>query len=62
MFADPLFVLVEASRDGEARDAAIGFDAIGRLLYVVHIEIEGAHIRIISARRAEPKEESEYAV
>ena len=62
VFADPLFVLVEASRDGEARDAAIGFDAIGRLLYVVHIEIEGAHIRIISARRAEPIEESEYAV
>ena len=42
VFADPLFVLVEASRDGEARDAVIGFDAIGRLLYVVHIEIEGA--------------------
>ena len=62
VFADPLFVLVDASRNDEARDAAIGFDAIGRLLYVVHIEFEGTHIRIISARRAEPPEESAYVV
>ena len=62
VFADPLFVLVEASRNAEAREAAIGFDTMGRLLYVVHIEFEGDHIRIISARRAEPQEESEYAV
>ena len=61
VFSDPLFVLVDASRNDEARDAVIGFDATGRLLYVVHIEIEGAHIRIISARRAEPHEESAYA-
>ena len=61
VFADPLFVLVDASRHDEARDAAIGFDASGRLLYVVHLEIEAACIRIISARRAEPEEESKYA-
>lgn len=37
VFADPLFILVDASRNEEARDAAIGFDSSGRLLYVVHI-------------------------
>ena len=34
--AETLFILVDASRNEEARDAAIGFDASGRLLYVVH--------------------------
>ncbi len=61
VFEDPLFVLVDASRHAEARDAAIGFDATGRLLYVVHIEFEVSFIRIISARRAEPEEELNYA-
>lgn len=60
VFGDPLFVLVQASRNDEAREAAIGFDAMARLLFVVHIEIEDAFIRIISARRAEPKEEQRY--
>jgi len=62
VFADPAFVLVQASRNDEARDAAIGFDLAGRLLYVVHIEVESAYIRIISARRAEPTEEQIYVV
>lgn len=61
VFFDPVFVLVDASRNDEARDAAIGFDASGRLLYVVHIEIEASAIRIISARRAEHTEELHYA-
>lgn len=61
VFADPLFVLVDAARNDESRDAAIGFDATGRLLYVVHIEFEASYIRIISARRAEPHEEANYA-
>lgn len=61
MFGDPLFVLVQASRNGEAREAAVGFDASARLLYVVHIEVEGEFIRIISARRAEPSEEQHHA-
>jgi len=60
VFGDPLFTLVEASRSKEAREAAIGFDITGRLLYVVHIEIEASFIRIISARRAEPEEEQYY--
>ena len=61
VFEDPLFVLVEASRKDESREAAIGFDTTGRLLYVVHIEFEASVIRIISARRAEPQEEIDYA-
>ena len=59
---DPFLVLVEASRKDEARDAAIGFDASARLLFVVHVEIEDVAIRIISARLAEQKEETEYVV
>lgn len=62
VLSDPLVVLVDASRQDETRDAAIGFDALGRLLYVVHIEIDDSCIRIISARRAEPEEETLYAV
>jgi len=62
VFFDPLFVLVDASRNDEARDAAIGFDSTSRLLYVVHIEFDGLYIRIVSARRAEPDEEARYAL
>ena len=56
-----MLVIMTASRNDEARDAAIGFDITGRLIYVVHIEIEEKSIRIISARRAEPNEELNYA-
>lgn len=58
---DPLFVLVDASRNDEARDAIIGFDVRARLLFVVHIEFVDNHIRIISARPAHPTEEAHYA-
>lgn len=54
-------MLTDASRNDEARDAVIGFDQLGRLLFVVHIEFEGDCIRIISARAAEPHEEAFYA-
>ena len=55
-----MLVIMTASRNDEARDAVIGFDITGRLLYVVRIEIEEKSIRIISARRAEPNEELNY--
>jgi uncharacterized DUF497 family protein len=62
VFMDPLFVLTDASRNDEARDAVIGFDLSGRLLFVVHIALESDdRIRIISARAAEPAEEALYA-
>jgi uncharacterized DUF497 family protein len=34
VFFDPFFQIVDASRNDEARDAAIGYDAQGRLLFV----------------------------
>jgi uncharacterized DUF497 family protein len=61
VFMDPLFVVTDASRNDEARDAVIGFDQLGRLLFVVHIEFDDDCIRIISARPAEPEEEALYA-
>jgi len=61
VFSDPLFVLTDASRHDESRDAVIGLDANARLLFVVHIEVCGEAIRIISARRATREEEDIYA-
>jgi uncharacterized DUF497 family protein len=61
VFFDPFLVLVDASRHAEARDAAIGFDASGRLLFVVHVVIEDDAIRIVSARCATLQEEYRYA-
>ncbi|MDR2187808.1 MAG: BrnT family toxin [Azonexus sp.] len=60
VFFDPFFRLVDASRNDEARDAVIGYDVQGRLLFVVHVVFEHAVaseiIRIISARKATPEE------
>jgi len=61
VFSDPLFVLVDASRFDEVRDAVIGLDAYGRLLFVVHIQFADDHIRVIPARRATRAEEYRYA-
>jgi hypothetical protein len=61
VFGDPLFVLMDAARNDEARQAAIGFDATGRLLYVAHLAFEMDCIRLISARRATTPEEHRYA-
>ena len=60
VFDDPLFVLQDASRNEEQRDAVIGFNSAGRLLTVVHVEFDGEFIRIISAWRASPAEEAFY--
>lgn len=59
-FFDPFLVVVDASRNDEARDAVIGMDIRWNLLYVVHIEREETVIRIISARKAILKEREEY--
>ncbi|GAB4142249.1 MAG: BrnT family toxin [Cyanobacteria bacterium J069] len=59
-FFDPLLVVVDASRNEEARDAVIGLDRRWNLLYVVFIERENDTIRIISARRATRKEREFY--
>jgi uncharacterized protein len=59
-FFDPFLIVVDASRNEEARDAAIGLDARWNLLYVVYIEREENVIRIISARKATRQERVEY--
>jgi len=56
VFFDPLFRLVEAGRNDESRDAIIGYDETGRLLFVVHIELSDEALRLISARRATNEE------
>ncbi len=60
VFFDPFFRLVEASRSEEARDGIVGYDLLSRLLYVVHVEVEGDAIRIISARKATNEERKHY--
>jgi uncharacterized DUF497 family protein len=60
VFFDPFLRLVDASRDDEARDAVLGYDTLGQLLFVVHIEVEEEYIRIISARKATPQERHTY--
>lgn len=57
---DPFFRLVDASRNDEARDAVIGYDAQSCLLFVVHIDIVGDAIRIISARKATNEKQKNY--
>ncbi|BAZ10070.1 hypothetical protein NIES4071_18840 [Calothrix sp. NIES-4071] len=60
VFFDPFLIVVDASRNNEARDAVIGLDTRWNLLYVVHIEREENIIRIISARKATRQERAEY--
>ena len=55
-FFDPFLILIDASRNNEPREAVIGYDKSGRLLFVVHVEIlnikDKENYRIISAKRA----------
>lgn len=59
-FFDPFFKWVDAGRNDEARDAVIGYDGSGHLLFVVHVEVEGEVIRLISARKATISERNQY--
>lgn len=60
VFFDPFLEVVDASRNDEAREALIGYDLLGRLLFVVHIEFGEEYIRIISARKATTKEAEDH--
>jgi uncharacterized DUF497 family protein len=59
-FFDPFLRAVDASRQGEIREAVIGYDDSGRLLFVVHLLLEDDRIRLISARRATREERRFY--
>lgn len=61
-FFDPFLVVVDASRNQEARDAVIGLDQKWSLLFVIYIEREDEMIRIISARKATRQEREFYEV
>lgn len=59
-FFDPFLKMVDASRNDEARDAIIGMNESWQLLFVVHLQIEDEHIRLISARKATREERKHY--
>jgi len=60
VFFVPFAIGMDASRKDEARDAAIGADFDFHVLYVVHVVFEDDYIRIVSARKADPKERRCY--
>lgn len=60
MFFDPFVQYLDASRNNERREGALGCDFDFRILFVVHLDIEDEFIRIISARKAEPHERDSY--
>ncbi|MFV0276874.1 MAG: BrnT family toxin [Parahaliea sp.] len=60
VFFDPFVSVKDATRNDEARDAAIGYDSRSRLLYVVHVVFEDETIRLISARRATTQERNDH--
>lgn len=61
-FFDPFVKVVDASRQGEARDGLIGLDTHTQwyLLVMVYLELEDETIRLISALKATRKEREEY--
>ena len=62
VFFDPFVRFLEASRADELREAAIGCDFQYRVLFVVHLLLEGERVRIVSARRATTSEETYYEI
>ena len=60
VFFDPFVRVVDASPEDDARDAVMGLDEKGKLLFVVHVAFEQENIRIISARRATRSERRCY--
>lgn len=60
IFEDPFAVTIEEQdADGEERSVTAGIDCLGRLLVVVYSYRSGK-IRLISARKADQFERSEY--
>jgi len=57
---DPMAVTIEDTRHGEQRFVTIGADLLGRVLVVVYAYSAKEEIRLISARRASPKERRVY--
>lgn len=61
-FGDPLARIIEDPQHpyGERRFVLLGSSAKNQLLVVIFAEPEPEHIRIISARKARPRERRQY--
>jgi uncharacterized DUF497 family protein len=57
---DPMAVTLEDTRHGEQRYVTAGSDMLGRILVVVYTYPAEEEVRLISARRATPKERRVY--
>ncbi|MGD0052213.1 MAG: BrnT family toxin, partial [Vulcanimicrobiaceae bacterium] len=60
VFFDPFVHYVDASVEGEARDAVLGLAEDWTVLFVVYVSMENEFIRIISARPATSAERRTY--
>ena len=57
---DPMTLTIEDSRHDEQRFVSVGTDLIGRVLVIVYSWPDYTEIRLISARKATPKERKQY--
>ncbi len=57
---DPMAVSIEDTRHAEQWFVTVGSDILGRILVVVYTYSGGGEIRLISARKATPKERRLY--
>ena len=57
---DPMAITIEDTRHGEQRFLTVGSDLLGRILVVVYAYSGEEEIRLISARKATPKERRVY--
>jgi len=57
---DPMAVTIEDTRHGEQRFVTVGSDLLGRILVVVYAHSGEEEIRLISARKATPRERRVY--
>ena len=57
---DPMVITLEDICHGEQRFVTVGSDILGRILVVVYAYSGEEEIRLISARRATPKERRSY--
>ena len=57
---DPMAITIEDTRHGEQHFVTVGSDLMGRILVVIFADSGEEEIRLISARRATPKERRTY--
>ena len=57
---DPMAITIEDTRHGEQRFVTVGSDLLGRIFVVVYAYSGEEEIRLISARKATPKERRVY--